>query len=1572
MVIFTPCILLRKITKILSRSLLVLVLLLATVWFTVQFSPIQTWLVQQVSQKLSADLRTEVRVQRVDFSLFKRVVLEGVLIRDHAKDTLLYAGRLSARLNNWFFLKNKLIVSSLTLENTSVIIQRTDSVWNFQFLIDHFSAPQSGKKSSNFELQLKQLRLQQVRFRQIDRWFGQDMEFSVGSLLLDANHISLLEKKIDVNKISIDAPFVALRNYKGNEPATALLDDEAFHRRFDSIPPAPLLPGWKIRAGSIQITDGVFRSDALNNRKPNPFFDGAYLHFFDIQAGFGAIQLMGDTLQSRVNLRLRERSGLEVKKMEALLQWHGRGMEFSELDLQTPKSKLRDFFAMRYLHFNHDMNRFISHVIMEGRFNKSIIHSDDIALFAPELKDLHDVVELSGRSRGTLNHLKGEDILITTGTRTKLAGRFTIDGLPDIKTTFLDIDATSLTTNYSDASILFPELRKIKYPALNKLNRVDFSGSFTGYINDFVTYGTIRTNLGTLISDINLKLSAGAAPIYSGKLRTRDFQIGSFLNEPLLGLIDVEASVRGKGLSEKDLYAELNTRIRQLELNGYKYQHIEAKGIAEKRKFNGLLVVKDENLNVQLNGLVDASDDTVVYQVNGQINSLHTRELKLWKKDLQFSGSIDCNFRVRRIEDFIGTAHISNAQLLLNGQRLPFDSLYLQNRFVDNVNKQFLMQTNQLNAELNGDFNLVDIPKLAQFYLSNYFPAYIQKPKLPGNQQLFDFSVATRDMTPFLQLFDLPIRGFDESAISGSFNTKMSTFDLNIRVPNFSYKTVAFEDVVISGRSNTQQLNLSGGIQNIRINDSLSLPQTVFTATAANDTGRIAINTSASQKLKDANLNARFRTSNEGFTVTFEPSSIVISEKTWRIEKESDFLIGKQTIFSNGVRLTSGIEEIFAYTHPSDIGNYNDLVVELRRVQLGDLLPYVLTDPRMEGSATGRIDLMNPLGKIQADMRLSIDKFRFNNDSIGVVTLQSNYNSTSGDINYNAVSDNRNHEFTISGKTNILDPENLTTDNLLTLKNESLSLLNPYLSVILTDIKGTGSGTIRVVGDALSPELIGSVRLNNTSFVLDYTKCRYWLSNGTTISFREGGIDFGSIKLRDTSNRTATFSGRLFHRFFNDMSFDLNFRTDDDNKGLLVLNTTKRDNDLFYGQVIARASGSITGPQKDIQIRLRGVPTDSSRLYLQTSDSKVTGTADFIVFRKYGSEMQVQTDIKETSALTVDLDVAANPFARIYLILDEFTNDVIEGQGNGAINLRVGTNERTTMSGNFNITKGRYNFNWQSLFKKPFLINNGTINWSGDPYDARINIDANYLVERVSLTPELASGCTDARNDLLVVANLSNTLKNPAIKFRFELPQSHPCRNNPLTISGFNQLYNNPDELNRQVISLLLIGSFISTNPASNAGTGGFGNTLFSNVAGTLSEFIAQQVSTGLDAVLRNIPGIKNLELDPYVTFTPGLISGTQAQGMGFQGTGTFGFTRRLLNGRILLKAGGSVLVNAGQMATVQNNNQITPDLSIEWLLTPDGKLRLIGFYRTIFDIQRRNDRTGVSFSYVREFDKLW
>ncbi len=1549
--------------------LLTILLLLITVWILIQFTPVQNWLAKFAAKKLSKDLNTEVTIKHVDFAFFNKVLLEGVLVKDRRKDTLAYIGRAGMNITDWFFLKDKIEVSYLSLENTNVYLQRTDSIWNYQFLIDYFSAPPSTKKKKEIEYSIKQLVLTNIHFLSKDQWIGQNQELILDFLKLDVNKFDLKRKIIELENFEINEPSFSIYNFTGIKPKLTPKTEDEFHIN-DSIEkwnPS----GWIVTATSVSIKNGEFKNDNQTDRPAFTYFDGAHLRLFAINGQFKNLRFSGDTIQSNILLSVKERSGFVVNELKANMLWHTTGMEFENLNLQTPNSKLGDYFAMKYANFNHDMVQFITHVKLESNFKNSKLHSKDVAFFAPELKDMSYMINLSGKTIGSVDHLKGDNISISTGKNTLFEGKFTIDGLPDINNTFLDVSATRFSTTYNDVAVIYPSIKKINTPALNQISYLNYNGSFTGYIKDFVTFGTIETNLGTLVTDLNLKLPKGKEAIYSGKLKTNGFQLGRFLNEKLIGKISIDGSLKGRGFNPKTLFAEIDGQLKQFEVNGYNFQNITAKGIVDKRKFDGALAINDSNLIVNLTGLVDFGKDTPVYKVNGEIYKSNFKQLGFTNQNLSLSGNIDFNFRVKNIDDFMGTAIIKNAVLLNDTNQLSFDSLYLSNSFIDSGKKQFILRSNEIDAKLEGNYNLVNLPDVALAFLHNYFPAYIPEPRKKIALQDFDFDITTKNINQFINLFNVPVSGFDQSTIKGTIDIQKNIFNLETYVPSFEYNKILFNQVAIKGQSNLSNLFLQGTIAEVKFTDSLSLPNTSFVVTAANDTGSVTIKTSATQTFKDADLKARFKASRDGFNIVFQPSTILVNDKRWSIENESDLFIGKGKLFSNGIKFNSGNEELFAYTEPSATGTGNDFVVEVKKFEIGDLMPYVLPDPRLEGSITGRIDLINPMGKLQVDVNLSADKFRFNNDSIGKVDITANYNAINGIINYKINSNNLDHVFAIDGNTNILNPKKITTNNTIELDNTKLSLVNKYLSVIMTELKGTGKGTLQVTGDATAPDIIGSVSLSNASFLLDYTKCRYSFAEGTVLNFEKGAIDFGNIKLKDTTGRFGTFSGKLYHQFFNKMAFDMNFKADDTRRGLLVINTTKKDNSLFYGKVIANASGSITGPANNIQLKLRGEPTDSSYIYLPTSDSRVTGTANFIVFRQYGKEMKAITEIKETSSLSVDLDVIANPYAKIYLILDEITKDIIEGQGNGSINLKVGTNEKTTMSGNFQITKGRYTFNWQSLFKRPFLINSGTINWNGDPYDARINIDANYLVENAALLPELTNGCSSERSNIYVVSNLSNTLKNPIIKFRFELPQGHPCRNNPLTINGLNQLYNNQDELNRQVFSLLLLGSFASGS--SNTGVRGnnISSTILTNAAGTISEFLAQQVQVGVGAVLRNIPGISKLKLDPYVTFSPGLISGAQSEGIGFQGTGKFGFTKRLLKGNILLKAGGSLLLTNEQTGLL-SNNQLTPDISIEWLITPDGKLRLIGFYRTIFDIQRRSNRTGISLSYVKDFETLF
>ena len=142
----------------------VIIFLIALLYILLHFSPVQTWLVKKVSNNLSEKLHNEVKVGHVDFRLFNKILIEDVLVKDLKKDTLVYAKLISGSLNDWFFLKDKIIVDNVKLEDAVVNINRADSVWNFQFLIDYFDSPKTSKtKKDNVDFDLKEVHFKNIK-----------------------------------------------------------------------------------------------------------------------------------------------------------------------------------------------------------------------------------------------------------------------------------------------------------------------------------------------------------------------------------------------------------------------------------------------------------------------------------------------------------------------------------------------------------------------------------------------------------------------------------------------------------------------------------------------------------------------------------------------------------------------------------------------------------------------------------------------------------------------------------------------------------------------------------------------------------------------------------------------------------------------------------------------------------------------------------------------------------------------------------------------------------------------------------------------------------------------------------------------------------------------------------------------------------------------------------------------------------------------------------------------------------------------------------------------------------------
>src|SRR3954466_4724922 len=100
---------LRKFFKIFLRVLLGIFILVLLLWGFLQTEMGQNWLAGQITKRLSRDLQTRISIKHVKIGLFNfnKMDLEGVLVEDQKRDTLLYAGKFQVRITDWFFFKDK-------------------------------------------------------------------------------------------------------------------------------------------------------------------------------------------------------------------------------------------------------------------------------------------------------------------------------------------------------------------------------------------------------------------------------------------------------------------------------------------------------------------------------------------------------------------------------------------------------------------------------------------------------------------------------------------------------------------------------------------------------------------------------------------------------------------------------------------------------------------------------------------------------------------------------------------------------------------------------------------------------------------------------------------------------------------------------------------------------------------------------------------------------------------------------------------------------------------------------------------------------------------------------------------------------------------------------------------------------------------------------------------------------------------------------------------------------------------------------------------------------------------------
>ena len=516
-------------------------------------------------------------------------------------------------------------------------------------------------------------------------------------------------------------------------------------------------------------------------------------------------------------------------------------------------------------------------------------------------------------------------------------------------------------------------------------------------------------------------------------------------------------------------------------------------------------------------------------------------------------------------------------------------------------------------------------------------------------------------------------------------------------------------------------------------------------------------------------------------------------------------------------------------------------------------------------------------------------------------------------------------------------------------------LIQPFLVGIISNIEGDVNVFATVQGEGRQAHLSGRGTVEDLAVKVDYTNVRY---NAPYAELRveNNHIYADGVELFDPKGNKGLFNMDLDLNHLSNVTYDIAI---DANK-MLVLDTKSKDNDYFYGHVYATGSAEFKGDKRGLKMDIEATSNDNSHFYMPLSGKEDVSYADFVKFRTVEIQRPDTTDFLKRRMLAyerkrrhvsnigsvMDMNMTLNvqPNIEMQLVIDPTVGDIIKGRGNGTFNMRIVPNSNIfDMYGDYTITEGSYLFTLQNIINKRFVINSGsTIQWTGDPLDARLNIDAVYSL-KASLQPLLSSTTLDNVTRAVPVdciINLTERLTAPTVTFDIKVPNADTEIQNAVA-----NLLNNQQSIATQFMYLLVSGSFYSdASTTSNIGASASATTGF--------ELLSNQISNWLSSDDYNII----LRYRPKSELTSDEID--------------VGFSKSLVNDRLLLEVEGNYLVD-NKMAQSSNMSNFMGEAYLTWLIDKAGALKLKGFTQTIdrFDENQGLQETGVGIYYKEDFD---
>lgn len=1471
--------------KMVSAIVLALIFLPLLVALLFEIPAVQNFVAREATEIISRKLGTRISIDRVDIGLFYRVSLDGFYVEDFQRDTLLYAGRLDARIKSLGLFGGGLVFSRAELSDARFCLRETpDGEMNIKQVVDKLSKKDKARAEGKFRLEIERLE-----------------------------------------------------------------------------------------------TEGLdFCMERLEHRNPSYGVDFADMHLIDIRAELKNFTIDGPVIHTDIGrLAMRERSGFVVEDLAGCLCIANGCIDIREGHIRTAKSNI-ELPSLSLIGLDWALYKnFVEEVDVTAQVVNTTLSSDDIAYFSPKMKDWHlTLTDLNADVSGPVADMSGSLRSVRTGADTKLSVDFAAQGLPDVGKGHFKADISELTTSAADVDRLAAALTGKNLPdevlrIAKNAGKIGLAGKFDGTLTAFAADAALATEIGGGTCRLQVSSLRDGCRGVLGDVKTSSLQLGELLENDLLGPLSLNVHVNGE-LSSEHSDAEVSGEILRLGINGYDYDSLRMKGHLVNREFNGLIEARDRNLRFDFRGLLDLNDERMPrYDFALDLEEANLAALGINRRDSVsvLAARIAARAVGRTLDDLNGIIFVRDVSYRYNDRELAADSVVIVGR--NSLSDKFIrLRSDFVDADYEGKTSYKEVFAYLQQRFRDYVPMLDGG---PGWQAQHPDTVELADGYSQLTVNVRKINPLVNAVSSGLQIADGSRLQLRINPANDKLSFEAASDYIERGRMLVTRLNLDAHNRGDSLVFAASTEDLYLNGFHMSRVGmsggakdnKLELITDFADTLDDVSGRIGFRSefahgrgpAGKGIDLRLTPSYISRGEKTWniytdgitadtsriRIDRFRMVNAGQQLLL-DGVASRRLQDSVQLTLHNFELAPFS---------QFTSSMGYRV-DGRTNGSATMKAVL--GAGEVQAD--IVVDSISINDLAVPSIWLRSRWDFIQNRAGI-LVQQRENLDTLVRG---FYAPSQKRYYARATLDAVELSALDPLLKGVVERTGGNADVDIALRGSGKEANLSGQIAVRDFTTTVDFTQVTYTMPRAV-IEVKNNHLIAEGVPLYDPEKNEGLFSIDLNLEHLSNIFYSVKVLP----KELMVLNTTSKDNDLFYGRIFASGSATIAGSKGGVKMDIVATTEGDSEFYMPLSGQSNAKTADFVTFvtpeqidttdylvRKK-LLFQQQGRKKEAAGSTMDITMALNvqDNTAFQLVIDPTVGSALKGRGNGMLNLHINPgNGIFNMYGDYTLIEGSFLFSLQNIITKKFIIESGSmIQWTGEPVDARLDINAVYKL-KTSLQPLLntvtassdddqsGSRISDRSVPVDCKIHIGGRLSNPQLDFSVVVPVT-----DIETQAAVASVLNTQEAQAQQFISLVALGTF------SNSGSANIG--------------ASSGVATGLEMLTNQLTNW--FSTDDYR-----IILNYRA---GSEMTGDevdFGFSTNLINNRLLVEVEGNYIIDNKQ-AVSNNVSNFMGEAHVTWLIDKSGNLRLKAFTQTIdrFDENQGLQETGIGISYKEDFNNF-